>query len=96
MSDQEVGYKVVDPEILKPKINELEIKKLEEQKKELEIKKLEEQKKELEKAKPQKFVDNSPTHWYIIAEDEGIFARNDHSGETFKGSIKEFNEAMRK
>jgi len=51
-------------------------------------------------AKPEiaqpKFEDNQPFHWEIEPIDDGIKATNNISGESFEGSMAEFNLRMRK
>jgi hypothetical protein len=41
------------------------------------------------------FKDNQPCNWYIIPVGKKIEARNDASGEKFKGTLKEFNKRLR-
>ena len=41
------------------------------------------------------FKDQVPCNWIIEATENGITARSDVTGETFSGSVKDFNRALR-
>jgi hypothetical protein len=47
------------------------------------------------KAEISKFQDCVPANWVIILEGDNFTARNNNSGETFKGTIAEFNAKLR-
>ena len=41
------------------------------------------------------FKDKTPSNWSITATEDGITARSNSTGETFEGSIADFNERLR-
>lgn len=41
------------------------------------------------------FKDKTPSNWYIKPTEDGIEARSNSTGETFVGSIAEFNQKLR-
>ena len=41
------------------------------------------------------FKDKTPSSWSITATEDGITARSNSTGETFEGSIADFNERLR-
>jgi hypothetical protein len=41
------------------------------------------------------FIDLTPSNWVIKPLKDGIEARNSLTGETFEGTVAEFNEALR-
>ena len=50
-----------------------------------------------EKSKPEApgFRDKVPANWVITECEDGIEARSNQTGETFRGSIKEFSKLLR-
>lgn len=41
------------------------------------------------------FKDKTPSNWSITATEDGITARSNPTGETFEGSIADFNARLR-
>ena len=41
------------------------------------------------------FKDKTPSNWSITAAEDGITARSNSTGETFEGSIADFNARLR-